>query len=787
MILRSKVALFISLLILSVAAFAMEPFVIKDIKIEGLQRTEPGTVFNYLPVQVGDTMTEDKSSEAIKSLYRTGFFKDVRIEADQNILLITVQERPSIADIQFSGNKAFQSDKLKEGMKGIGLAEGQIYDKSKLEFAEQEIKKQYLAQGKYTATVKTSASPLERNRVAIRFDIEEGIVSRIKEINVVGNQLYNKSDITSEFELKTTNWLSWWYKDDQYSKQKLTSDLEKLKSFYMNRGYLEFSIDSTQVSITPDKEDVYITINISEGPKYKVSDVKLAGDLQQVPESELQNLIKIKKDDIFNREKITESTKAMNGRLGNDGFAFSNVNAIPEINKEEHTASFTFFVDPGRKVYVRRIDIEGNERTRDDVIRREFRQIESGWYAADKIDRSKVRLNRTQFFSDVNIETPAVPGSTDQVDLKVKVTERNTGSIMFGAGLSSSEGLVGSFNVTQANFLGTGDRVSAQVNTGSVNKTYSLSVTQPFYTPEGISRSYDVYRRDVNTSSLNIVSYNTSSYGAGIRFTVPLSEKNAISYGLVLDNTRVSNLVSGVSPDAYIQYCSTVNGKDWTTNPSDACSMNSLTASLGWSNDTRDDILFPKKGELRRVNGEVTTPGLDMQIYKVTLQETWYKDVTKDLTFMLNGQFGYANSYGGKEFPFFKNFYVGGVNTVRGYAQGAMGPYCTPGSTASCPSLTSTNNIFLGGNKEIIGNAELFMPIPFMKNNNQFRLSAFVDAGNVYSSDQAINLGDLRYSAGMGVLWVSPFGPLKLVYARPFHNQPSDKTESIQFQMGQQF
>ena len=775
MILRSKVALFISLLILSVAAFAMEPFVIKDIKIEGLQRTEPGTVFNYLPVQVGDTMTEDKSSEAIKSLYRTGFFKDVRIEADQNILLITVQERPSIADIQFSGNKAFQSDKLKEGMKGIGLAEGQIYDKSKLEFAEQEIKKQYLAQGKYTATVKTSASPLERNRVAIRFDIEEGIVSRIKEINVVGNQLYNKSDITSEFELKTTNWLSWWYKDDQYSKQKLTSDLEKLKSFYMNRGYLEFSIDSTQVSITPDKEDVYITINISEGPKYKVSDVKLAGDLQQVPESELQNLIKIKKDDIFNREKITESTKAMNGRLGNDGCAFSNVNAIPEINKEEHTASFTFFVDPGRKVYVRRIDIEGNERTRDDVIRREFRQVESGWYAADKIDRSKVRLNRTQFFSDVNIETPAVPGSTDQVDLKVKVTERNTGSIMFGAGLSSSEGLVGSFNVTQANFLGTGDRVSAQINTGSVNKTYALSVTQPFYTPEGISRSYDLYRRDVNTSSLNVVSYNTSSYGAGIRFGVPLSEKNAISYGLTLDSTEVSALVVGTSPQRYIDYCSKVKNETNAT----GCSMNSITASIGWSNDTRDDILFPKKGEFRRANAEITTPGLDMQMYKVTLQETWYKDVTKDLTFMLNGQFGYANSYGGKEFPFFKNFYVGGVNTVRGYSQGAIGPYQL--------DAASSNNIFLGGNKQIIGNAELFMPVPFLKNNNQFRLSAFIDAGNVWGSDQGISMGDLRYSAGMGVLWVSPFGPLKLVYAKPFNNQSTDKTESIQFQMGQQF
>jgi outer membrane protein insertion porin family len=782
MTLRSKLALFISLLLLSIAAFAMEPFVIKDIKIEGLQRTEPGTVFNYLPVQVGDTMTEDKSSEAIKSLYRTGFFKDVRIEADQNILLITVQERPSIADIQFSGNKAFQSDKLKEGMKGIGLAEGQIYDKSKLEFAEQEIKKQYLAQGKYTATVKTSASPLERNRVAIRFDIEEGIVSRIKEINVVGNQLYSIKDITSQFQLKTTNWLSWWYKDDQYSKQKLTADLETLKSFYMNRGYLEFSVDSTQVSITPDKDDVYITINISEGPKYKVSDVKLAGDLQQVPESELQALIKIKKDDIFNREKITESTKGINARLGNDGFAFSNVNAIPEINKEEHTASFTFFVDPGRKVYVRRIDIEGNQRTRDDVIRREFRQVESGWYAADKIDRSKVRLNRTQFFSDVNIETPAVPGITDQVDLKVKVTERNTGSVMFGAGLNSAEGLVGSFNVTQANFLGTGDRVSAQVNTGSINKTYSLSVTKPFYTPEGISLGYDIYRRDVNTSRLNLATYNTSSYGAGVRFSVPLTERNFISYGLTLDNTEVSNLELNRSPQRFIDYCKSVNAND-----ASGCSMNSLTANIGWAIDSRDDILFPRKGELRRVNAEVSTPGLDIQMYKITLQETWYKDLSKDFTVMLNGQLGYADSYGGKEFPFFKNFYLGGVNTVRGYRQGSIGPVCLENDT-TCGSGNLGRNTFLGGNKQVVANAELFMPVPFLKNdNNQFRLSAFIDAGNVYGLDESINLSTIRYSAGMGVLWVSPFGPLKLVYAVPFNNLSTDRTESFQFQMGQQF
>ncbi len=779
---RSKLALFISLLILSIAAFAMEPFIIKDIKIEGLQRTEPGTIFNYLPVQVGDTMTEDKASEAIKSLYRTGFFKDVRVESDQNILLITVQERPSIADLQFSGNKAFQSDKLKEGMKAIGLAEGQIYDKSKLEFAEQEIKKQYLAQGKYTATVKTSASPLERNRVAIRFDIEEGIVSRIKEINVVGNQLYSKSDITSQFQLQTTNWLSWWYKDDQYSKQKLTADLETLKSFYMNRGYLEFSLDSTQVSISPDKDDVYITINISEGPKYKVSDVKLAGDLQQVPENELQKLIKIKKDDIFNREKITESTKGMNARLGNDGFAFSNVNAIPEINKVEHTAAFTFFVDPGRKVYVRRIDIEGNQRTRDEVIRREFRQVESGWYAADKIERSKERLKRTQFFSDTNIETPAVPGTTDQVDLKVKVTERNTGSVMFGAGLSSQEGVIGSFNVTQANFLGTGDRVSAQINTGRINRTYALSMTQPFFTPEGVALSYDLYRRDSNASKITFATYDTSSMGAGFRFSVPFTEKNAFSYGLTYDNTEVENLTSDLSPIRYINYCNKVKG---VSNAS-GCSMNSLIASVGWTEDGRDDILFPKKGGLRRVNAEVATPGLDIQMYKLTFQESLYKEITKDLTLMVNGQIGYANSYGGKEFPFYKNFYLGGVNSLRGYRLSSVGPVCRAGDT-SCGTASQTRDMFLGGTKQLLGNVELFMPVPFLKNNNQFRLSAFIDAGNVYEESESMRLSSLRYSAGLGVMWISPFGPLKIVVAQPFNEKSTDRTEVFQFQMGQQF
>ena len=430
---------------------------------------------------------------------------------------------------------------------------------------------------------------------------------------------------------------------------------------------------------------------------------------------------------------------------------------------------------------MRRIDIEGNQRTRDEVIRREFRQVESGWYAADKIERSKERLKRTQFFSDTNIETPAVPGTTDQVDLKVKVTERNTGSVMFGAGLSSQEGVIGSFNVTQANFLGTGDRVSAQINTGRINRTYALSMTQPFFTPEGVALSYDLYRRDSNASKITFATYDTSSIGAGFRFSVPFTEKNAFSYGLTYDNTEVENL-SNQSPIRYINYCNSVKG---VSNAS-GCSMNSLIASVGWVEDGRDDILFPKKGGLRRVNAEVATPGLDIQMYKLTFQESLYKQITNDLTLMVNGQIGYANSYGGKEFPFYKNFYLGGVNSLRGYRLSSVGPVCRAGDT-SCGTASQTRDMFLGGTKQLLGNIELFMPVPFLKNNNQFRLSAFIDAGNVYEESESIRLSSLRYSAGLGVMWISPFGPLKIVVAQPFNEKSTDRTEVFQFQMGQQF
>lgn len=752
-------------------AHATEPFVITDIRVEGLQRTEPGTVFNYLPMQVGDVMSDEKAAQAIKSLYATGFFKDVRIENEGDVLVVTVQERPSVTQIDFSGNKSFQTDKIKEGLKQIGIAEGQIFDKSQLDRAEQEIKRQYLSQGKYSAEVKATASPLERNRVAIRFEITEGPAAKIRDINIVGNHLFKTEDLRANFLLTTPNWMSWWNKDDQYSKQKLTADLEALRSFYMNQGYLEFSIDSTQVSISPDKRDVYITINLTEGEKYNISKTKLAGDML-LPEEDLRKLINIQDGDIFNRQKVTDASKNINDKLGEEGYAFANVNAVPEINKLEHTVAFTFFIDPGRKVYVRRINVQGNTRTRDSVVRREMRQLESAWYAGDKIKRSKERIQRLNFFDTVELETPSVPGINDQVDMNVTVAEKATGSVQFGAGLSSSDGVVLGFNINQPNFLGTGNRVALQVNTSNYNTIYSLSYTDPYYTPDGISRGFDIYRRDVDTSRnnstiLNVGTYSSQSYGVGVRFGMPMSEMDFISAGLTLDLTEVE--LSDSSPIQYLRFCENSSG----------CSSNSIVFNAGWTYDSRDNILFPRRGVLQRLSGDISIPGLDLQYYKVSYQHSWYKDLGKDFTLMLNGEAGYADSYGGKNYPFFKNFYAGGVNSVRGFLNSSLGPRDINPSSGS--------DFAVGGTKRFVGNVELFMPVPFVSQSNQFRLSAFVDGGGVYGKNDSINSEYLRFSTGVGVTWVSPFGPLKLVLAKPLNEKDYDNTQVLQFQFGQQF
>ncbi len=757
------------------SALAMEPFVVKDIRVEGIQRTEAGTIFNYLPVKVGETMDDEKATQAIKALYGTGFFKDVRIEADDGVLVVMVQERSAIAQISFNGNKSFPSEKMKEGLKQIGLAEGLIFDKSMLDRAEQEIKRQYLAQGKYGATVKSVISPLERNRVAVRFDIEEGAISKIRSINIVGNQSFDDEALLSEFGLTTPNLMSWWNKDDQYSKQKLTADLEALRSFYMNQGYLEFNVDSTQVSITPDKRDIYITVNITEGEKYTVSDIKVAGEML-LPEDEARQLITLESGEIFNRQKVTESSKAIGDRLGNDGYAFSNVNAVPEVDKEKHTVAFTFFIDPGRRVYVRRINLTGNTRTRDEVLRREMRQLESSWYGADKITRSKQRLERLNYFEDVNVETPAVPGTTDQVDLNINVTEKSTGSVQFGAGVSSSDGLIFGVTVNQNNFLGTGNRVSANVNTGSVNTTYALSFTDPYFTPDGISRGFDVYRKDVDTGSLDTGSYNSSSYGAGVRFGVPLNEREAVTAGLTFDYTNID--LNSESPQRYRDFCGNSSG----------CDNTSAVLNLGWSHDTRDNILYPNNGVLQKITADIGMPGLDLEYYKFDYRHTWYKAISKNVTLMLNGEAGYGDSYGSQDFPFFKNFYTGGVGSVRGYSTSAIG--------AREIDTNDGSDFAIGGTKLLLANAELFFPVPLLKDSKQFRLSVFLDGGTVWGigggADTAPGSCDgaadcFRYSTGLGVSWYSPFGPIKVVLAKALNAEKDDDTQVFQFQLGSQF
>jgi outer membrane protein insertion porin family len=741
-------------------ALAFEPFIVKDIRVEGIQRTEAGTVFSYLPVKAGEKLDDEKAAAAIRTLFATGFFKDVRLEVENDVLIVMVQERPAISQIDFVGLKEFNKDQLKDGLKQIGLAESRIFDKSLLDKAEQELKRQYLSRGRYAMTVTTTVTPLERNRVAINFNIDEGDVSKIRAINIVGNQAFKEKELLDLFVLSTPGWMTWFTKNDQYSKQKLSADLETLRSFYMNQGYLEFNVESTQVSITPDKQDIYITLNVTEGQKYTVSDTKLGGEML-VAEEELRKLIKIKPGDVFSREKLTESTKAISDRLGNDGYAFANVNAVPELDKEKQQAAFTFFIDPGRRVYVRRINIAGNTRTRDEVVRREIRQMESGWYAADKIARSRVRLERLSYFSDINVETPAVPGTTDQVDMNVSVTEKPTGSVMVGAGFSSSEGLILSGSISQANVFGSGNMLSVQVNSGKINTVYALSFTDPYYTVDGISRGFDIYKRKVDSSSLSIAQYNTDSLGAGIRFGIPLNEMNTLNVGLSAENLKLT--VFDTSPQRYIDYVYR-NGEE----------NNTLRFDVGLARDTRDSITYPTQGFLQRGFGEFGLPGGDLEYYKLTYQHQWFYPVNRTFTLMLNGEAGVAGSYGNKEFPFFKNFYAGGNTSVRGYKSSSLG-------------LKDLDGNAYGGTRRVVGNAEVLFPVPGMKNDHSVRMSVFVDGGAIYGQDEKISGSELRYSTGLAVSWASPMGPMKFSVAKPLNAKADDKREAFQFLMGTVF
>ena len=748
--------------IYAVGSQAIETFVVKDIRVEGIQRIEVGTVFSYLPVRVGDEIDDEKASAAIKALYATGFFSDVRLEQDGDLLIVSIQERPAIGQININGTKEFKSDELKESLKQIGLAESRIYDKSLLDKAEKELKRQYLSRGKYSTEVASTVTPLERNRVAIALNVEEGEVAKIRGINIIGNQSYKEGELLDLFALSSPGFSTWFSKNDQYSKQKLSGDLETLRSFYFNQGYLEFNIESTQVQISPDKQDIYITINIVEGAKYKVSDVKVAGNLT-IPEEEVRKMISVKPGTFFSREELTASTKRIGDRLANDGYSFSNINAAPDVDKENKTVVFTFQVDPGRRVYVRRINITGNVKTRDEVIRRELRQMEGGWLSAEKVTRSRERIDKLGFFSEVTVDTPAVSGASDQVDINVNVVERSTGSIQVGAGYSDIDKLVLQGSVSQSNVFGTGNQMSVQVNSGRTNRAYVLSYTNPYYTVDGVSRGFDIYHRINDTTQLsNVDHYKIKTTGAGIRYGIPITETDTVNFGLAAERSDIA-LVSD-SPLRYLDYVNEFGEKN-----------NTLKGDIGWARDTRNSFFYPTKGNYQRVYGEIGLPGGDLNYYKLNYQHQWFIPMTNVFTLMLNGEIGYGGGYRkNKELPFFKNFYGGGVSSVRGFATSSLGP-------------KDNDRRALGGDRRAVVSAELFFPLPRVKDDKSVRLSLFVDGGNVYGKGEKFSVGEFRYSTGLALTWFSPIGPLKLSYGIPIKRKPDDRLERFQFLLGTVF
>ena len=751
----------ICLFVLARAAWAFDPFTVRDIRVEGIQRIEAGTVFSYLPVKVGETMTDEKASQAIRALFGTGFFRDVRLEVDQNVLVVVVEERPAIASIDFVGMKEFDKEQVKKGLRDVGFQEGRTFDRAQLEQAEQEVKRQYLTRGKYGVVVTTTVTPLERNRVGINFGIDEGEVAKILSINIVGNQVFAERDLLALFVLRTPGWFTWYTKNDQYSRQKLQGDLENLRSYYMNRGYLDFNIDSTQVSITPDKRDIYITVNIAEGEKYIVSEVKIGGD-PIVAEDELRKLIALRQGDPFSRERLSETSRRIVDRLGNEGYAFANANAVPDVDRDKHTVAFTFMVDPGRRVYVRRINIAGNTRTRDEVIRRELRQLEGGFYDASKLQLSKQRIDRTGYFGEVEVETLPVTGTTDQVDVTVRVKEKPTGAIMVGVGFSSADKLILQGGISQTNIFGSGNTLAAQLNSGSFSRVLSTSFTQPYYTVDGVSRGFDIYNRMIDANVLALGHYTTNALGAGVRFGIPMSEADTIGIGMSAEHTQL-----GLFSDSPVRLLDFENlyGSEYSF----------IIGTAGWTRDTRDSVIWTTRGHMQRVSSEVTMPVGDLRYYKVGYEHQWFYPVSQTFTLMLRGDVGIGDGMSGKPLPFFKNYYAGGVTSVRGYNTSSLGP------------RDLTDNSILGGNRRMVGNAELLFPMPGSGTDRSVRLGAFVDGGQVFAVGEKIALSDLRYAAGLSVAWNSPVGPLRFSVARPLNAKPDDNIQRLQFTLGQVF
>ncbi|MDF1484007.1 outer membrane protein assembly factor BamA [Ramlibacter sp. H39-3-26] len=741
------------------AAWAVNPFTVRDIRVEGLQRVEPGTIFASLPVSVGDTYNDEKGSAAIRALFALGLFKDVRLETRGDVLVVVVEERPTVADVDFVGTKEFDKDTLKKAMREVGLTEGRPFDKALADRAEQELKRQYINRSLYGAEVVTTVTPIERNRVNLTFTVIEGDPARIKDIHIVGNAAFSESTLKDLFDLDTGGWLSWYTKSDRYSRAKLNADLETLRSYYLTRGYLEFRIDSTQVAISPDKQSIDITVNVTEGERFVVSSVKLEGNYLN-KDDDFKSLITIKPGEPYNADDVAQTTKAFTDFFGNFGYAFARVEAVPDIDRATNRVAIVLQASPSRRASVRRINISGNNRTRDEVIRREFRQFEASWYDGDKIKLSRDRVDRLGYFTEVGVETQEVSGSPDQVDLLVTVAEKPTGSLQLGAGFSSAEKVALSFSIKQENVFGSGNYLGVDVNTSKYNRTLVLSTTNPYFTQDGVSRTVDLYYRSSKPYEEQGGNYQLITEGASVRFGVPFSEVDTVFFGGGLERTEIK---TGTNiPAAYLAYADQFG-----------YTSDTLPLTLGWSRDDRDSALVPNRGRFQRLNSEWGIAG-DARYLRANYQFQQYVPLSKQYTLAFNSEVGWGKGFSGRPFPVFKNFYSGGLGSVRGFEQGTLGPRDVTGSS-------------IGGPKKITLNAEFMTPFPGAGNDRTLRLFGFWDVGNVYGEDEKVSFSEMRSSVGVGLSWISPVGPLRLAIANPIRKFAGDKIQRLQFQIGTSF
>ncbi len=751
------------LIIFSSSVHSAQEFIINDIRVEGLQRLTPGTVFNYMPIEVGDSFNDQISVEAVRSLFKTGFFDDVKLERDGNILVVVVKERPAISSIQIEGNKDIKTEDLLDGLREVGFAEGRVFDQSQLDQLERELRRQYFSAGKYGVRIESSLQPLDNNRVAVSIDVSEGKAAKIKQINIIGNQTFKEKKLLKTFELTGKTLLSFFTKNDQYSRQKLSADLETLRSFYLDVGYVNFNIDSTQVSITPDKKDIYITINITEGDQYTISGVKLAGELI-LPEEELFDYIIVREGSLFSRRDVTNSSTFLTDKLGSEGYAFTNVNSIPDIDEDNKTVAITFFVDPGKRVYVRRVNFSGNTRTRDEVVRRELRQQEGGWISTPNVERGKIRMQRLGYFKDVNVETPAVPNSADQVDVEYTVEEKPFGNFLAGIGFSQTQGIILQTSITQDNFLGSGKRIQFAFNNSKVNQRLSLGYVNPYYTVDGISRGFNINYQKTQAFDANVTAFDSRVFGGGVSFGIPVTEYNFISVAMNYENTRLSE-------DGFFA----TQVQDFVDRNGNEFDILRLSAAAAY--DTRNKTILPERGVFHQISAELAVPsfGDSLEFYKLSYRGQYFRPIFADFIFAMKADLGYGDGYGGlKELPFFENYYAGGPRSVRGYEENTLGPLDSFGRP-------------LGGNIKVVGGAEIIVPVPFLKDFDQVRMAGFFDAGNVYGNDEKFSFNKLRYSVGLSGIWVSPFGLVSVSLSKAISEKPGDQVQQFQFTFGNSF